>query len=259
MHVISLIVALIGNFVIFQMVSDGEALSRIELTIGYVVTSTLLVVFAHIFFADLRYERPGKALELFGFLAAIVGLVATGTASQNIEATEDYEQARSRVISERAFIRELVDEFYNPHCEGWGRRARVMSRELPEAPASRSFEERDGALMAAFNELDQSCFMLVKARSVIEDGDFDKTIKLFRSVRDIGVIQIDEDAIRTLEEYVDDPFILEAEAEQLRERSKILDLLAEIFGPLSNFLILMALSVGAGRTGFLAFVRNHGE
>lgn len=259
MRTIFLIAALIANFVLFQWVFDGEALWKLEATILFVVVSTLLVTGAHAISRSLRHDRAGQRLEFFGFFAAIIGVVATGAVSQGPEAAEAYEQARDRVINEQQFIRDLVNEVYDPNCEGWSSRARPVRRTLAkEIPDFRSPEFR-AELQQRLSALDYSCLLLWDARSVRQEGEFSEAIARLEEVSEIGELTVPEDLIQDLKNWASDPFVLQLKAEELRSRSEWIEVAGEFFDPLSKFLVLMALSIGAGRTAFFAFLGRRAD
>lgn len=186
MRLIILIVTLVANFLVFQWISGGTALARIELTILFIVTSTLIVVIAHTLLPELQHDRAGKQLEFFAFVAALTGVVATGAISQGPEAAEDYENARDRVINERNFIRDLVNELYDPSCEGWPRRARAMSREIKEDSPELQPPELGEEMNNRFGDLDRSCFLLWDARSVRDEGSTRKRSACLRKLPRLG-------------------------------------------------------------------------
>jgi len=256
MRLLILIAALIANFLLFQWISGGMALARIEFTILFVFTSTLIVVVAHVLLPELRHDRAGSRLEFFAFVSALAGVVATGAISQGPEAAEDYEHARDRVINEKNFIRELVNELYDPNCEGWPRRARAMSREIKENSPELQSPELEEEMNNRFGDLDRSCFLLWDARSVREEGEYKQTFRLLEDVAEIGAISVPDDLVLDLKELSSDPYILQIKAEELRSRADLIEDTGKVFGPFSNFLVLLALAIGVGRSGYFAFKRQ---
>lgn len=254
MRAVFIILVLAANSAAFYFLTDGDALGRIELTVPYVLTSTLIVILAHVFVPEVRNERAGKRLEFFGFVAGIAGLVASDAISQKPVAAVDFEAARERVINERNFIKQTIDEeIYDPFCQGWTKRARAVSREIRKEKPGLSPEEKRVELRLRFNPIDQTCLSLWDARFVREEGDLSRTLATLKQVAADGIIPVEQDVIADLENFSTDPYVLALEAEEARARSDFLAILAGPFEPFANFLILMALSIGAGRTFFLSF------
>lgn len=259
MRALILIAVLIGNFFVFQWAFDRAVLSQLESTILFVTISTALVIFAHAVSPALRHDRAGQRLEFFGFLAALVGVVATGAISQSPDAAEDYTRARDQVVNEQLFIRELVNEAYDPHCEGWTSSARPVRRAILEEIPYIESPEYEREMKARLDPLNYSCFLLWDARSVRQEGDYDEAITLLEEVSNLGAIVLPEGLIADVKTWTSDPFTIQTEAERLRSRAEWLEVAGGVFDPLSKFLVLMALSIGTGRTAFLSFSGRRSE
>lgn len=253
MRALLLILILMVNFALIQWAYDGETLAKLEATVLFVAVSSLLVVGAHFIAPALRHDNAGHRLEFFGFLAALIGVVAAGAITQGQGAAEEYENAKKRVENEQLLIRDLVSEVYDPHCGDWQVTARPVRRDVEKVYPDFTSKEFQEEFLSRLTDVDRSCFLLWGARSVRYEGEYQETLSILKEVSEIGAIPVSNEVMFDFENWAYDPFELQVKAEKLRFRAEWIGTVATYFNPLEKFLVLLALSIGVGRTAFLSF------
>ncbi len=256
MHFALTILVLFATSALIFIYTPSDFREKFEYSLYMVILFSSLIYIIHLILPSIRDTRQGKLLELFAFVAAIFSVVADEAKREKPIVDSNFSKLRQQAVWEKDQIREIVDEVYTPACDGWGHRARKLSKAIRSEVPGISVAERDKELMRRFGDLDRSCFLIRGGRHVDREGEFTEVIDGLREAQLIGAIDGLEAAIQELEDFAIDPFPIQKEAMEARDRSKFVTNIATLFTPISEYLLFLALAIGAGRAAYFSTHRK---